>query len=322
MPDRAWTYCHYRTDFRERRLMRELALFSGAGGGILASVILGWRTVCAVELDTYASSVLVARQNDGILPPFPIWSDILSFDGHPWRGAVDIVSGGFPCQDISAAGKGEGLSGGRSSLWFEMLRVIKEVRPSFVFIENSPMLARRGLGTVLEGLAQAGYDAAWTVLGADDVEAPHIRKRMWILAQAQDCRCNQFLPHADNERPGRRERESEGSPPQVGEMADSAGERHQETDLLSRDAGETKRPSGGAAGTDCPEPAGKVWSDWWKVEPGLGRVADGVAHRVERIRALGNGQVPLVAATAFCLLFRRLTGLPFDTSARVCSSTF
>lgn len=220
--------------------MRELALFSGAGGGILASVILGWRTVCAVELDTYASSVLVARQNDGILPPFPIWSDILSFDGHPWRGAVDIVSGGFPCQDISSAGRGEGLSGARSGLWFEMLRVIKEVRPSFVFIENSPMLARRGLGTVLEGLAQAGYDAAWTVLGADDVEAPHIRKRMWILAQAQDCRRNQFLPHADNERPGRRERESEGSPPQVGEMADSAGERHQETDLLSRDAGETK----------------------------------------------------------------------------------
>lgn len=302
--------------------MRELDLFSGAGGGFLASVILGWRTVCAVELDTYASSVLVARQNDGILPPFPIWSDILSFDGHPWRGAVDIVSGGFPCQDISSADRGEGLSGGRSGLWFEMLRVIKEVHPSFVFIENSPMLARRGLGTVLEGLAQAGYDAAWTVLGADDVEAPHIRKRMWILGQAQNSRWCQLLPHPDNKRAGWWQQQQESSAPQVGELADSSSERHQAVDLFCRDSGETKRPPGGLTGACGLYPTGEVWSDWWQAEPGVGRVANGVAHRVERIRALGNGQVPLVAATAFCLLFRRLTGLPFDTSARVCSSTF
>lgn len=291
--------------------MRELALFSGAGGGILASVILGWRTVCAVELNTYAASVLVARQNDGILPPFPIWSDILSFDGHPWRGAVDIVSGGFPCQDISAAGKGEGLSGGRSGLWFEMLRVIKEVRPSFVFIENSPMLARRGLGTVLEGLAQAGYDAAWTVLGADDVEAPHIRKRMWILAQAHDSRWHQLLPHPDNKGAGWWQQQQESPSLQVGEMADSSSERHQAADLFCRDSGETERPPRGLAGACGSYPNGAAWTDWWQAEPGVGRVADGVAHRMERIRALGNGQVPLVAATAFCLLFRRLNSHDF-----------
>lgn len=92
--------------------MNELALFAGAGGGILGGHLLGWRTVCAVEFNPYAASVLVARQNDGILPAFPVWDDVQTFDGHPWRGLVDVVSGGFPCQDISAAGTGAGIAGG------------------------------------------------------------------------------------------------------------------------------------------------------------------------------------------------------------------
>ena len=86
--------------------MNELALFAGAGGGILGGHLLGWRTICAVEWEAYPASVLVARQNDKILPPFPIWDDVQTFDGKPWRGIVDVVSGGFPCQDISAAGGG------------------------------------------------------------------------------------------------------------------------------------------------------------------------------------------------------------------------
>jgi site-specific DNA-cytosine methylase len=88
--------------------LRELALFAGAGGGILGGHLLGWRTVCAVEWEAYPASILVARQNDKILPPFPIWDDVQTFDGKPWQGIVDVVSGGFPCQDISAAGKGGG----------------------------------------------------------------------------------------------------------------------------------------------------------------------------------------------------------------------
>ena len=92
--------------------MNELALFAGAGGGILGGHLLGWRTVCAVEFDPYAAGVLVARQNDGILPPFPVWDDMRTFDGRPWRGIAEIVSGGFPCQDISAAGTGRGIAGG------------------------------------------------------------------------------------------------------------------------------------------------------------------------------------------------------------------
>ena len=111
--------------------MNELALFAGAGGGILGGHLLGWRTVCAVELEPYAASVLVARQNDGILPPFPIWDDVCTFDGRPWRGVVDVVSGGFPCQDISIAGKGAGLDGERSGLWKEMAgKLTEEDRPT------------------------------------------------------------------------------------------------------------------------------------------------------------------------------------------------
>jgi DNA (cytosine-5)-methyltransferase 1 len=164
--------------------VNELALFAGAGGGILGGHILGWRTVCAVEFDAYAASVLVARQNDGSLEPFPVWDDIRSFDGRPWERRVDVVTGGFPCQDISCAGKGVGIDGERSGLWREMHRVVCEVRPAFVFVENSPMLTSRGLGRVLGDLASVGYDAEWTVLGADDVGAPHRRERIWILAYA------------------------------------------------------------------------------------------------------------------------------------------
>ncbi|MGO4097449.1 DNA cytosine methyltransferase [Pseudomonas sp. TAF7] len=91
--------------------MNELALFAGSGGGILGGHLLGWCTVCAVERDAYSTQVLAQRQNDGALPTFPIWSDVCSFNGRPWRGLVDVVSGGFPCQDISAAGNGAGIDG-------------------------------------------------------------------------------------------------------------------------------------------------------------------------------------------------------------------
>jgi len=166
--------------------LNELALFAGAGGGILGGHLLGWRTVCAVEWESYPASVLLARQNDGILPPFPIWDDVQTFDGNPWRGIVDVVSGGFPCQDISAAGKGAGIDGERSGMWKEMARVICEVRPKFVFVENSPMLTHRGIDRVLADLANMGFDAEWGVLGASDIGAKHHRKRIWIVARQRE----------------------------------------------------------------------------------------------------------------------------------------
>lgn len=164
--------------------MNELALFAGAGGGILGGKLLGWRTVCAVEWEPYARDVLVARQNDGSLDPFPIWDDVQTFDGQPWRGRVDVVSGGFPCQDISSSGKGAGIDGDRSGMWFHMARIVGEVRPRFVFVENSPLLVGRGLARVLSDLAQMGYNAAWGVVGADSAGLPHHRSRLWLVADS------------------------------------------------------------------------------------------------------------------------------------------
>ena len=148
--------------------------------------LLGWRTVCAVERDPYAASVLMQRQNDGILDPFPIWDDVCDFDGRPWRGLVDVVSGGFPCQDISVAGKGAGLAGERSGLWSEMARIIGEVRPRFVFVENSPMLAIRGGVRVIADLASMGYGTRWGTMGGYTAGHCADGQRMWVFAHATD----------------------------------------------------------------------------------------------------------------------------------------
>lgn len=313
--------------------MNELALFAGGGGGILGGRLLGWHTVAAVEIEKYPREILLQRQRDGILPRFPIWDDVCSFDGRPWRGCVDVISGGFPCQDISVAGKGAGIEGERSGLWREMFRIVCEVRPRYVFVENSPMLVSRGLSVVLGDLAGAGYDAAWCVLGADDVEAPHVRKRIWLLAHdshAHGVQCSEQ---------GGEYARTEGAAgcgadelDAGAEVADSASERFQASKRqfanLSQEA--AKRASDGAAG-DCEDAYAadadvsgceEQWGEesdgeeyaaaecglWWSSEPSVGRVADGVAYRVDRLRAIGNGQVPLVAATAFKKLEKILNG--------------
>ena len=233
--------------------MNELALFSGAGGGILGGQLLGWRTVCSVERDEHCGSILVKRQNEGHLEPFPIWTDVETFDGRPWRGIVDVVSGGFPCQDISKAGRSGGIEGKKSGLWGEMSRIVGEVVPRFVFVENSPALTTRGMGHILGDLAAMGYDVGWGVLGAWDVGAPHRRDRMWVVA------------------------------------TNASGRRYwaQEKEV---------QPRGHSALNGC----------GWEVEPSVGRMADGMARRVDRLKALGNGQVPSVAALAWLELSRRL----------------
>ena len=166
--------------------MREMHLFAGAGGGILGGLLLGHTPVCAVEIDPYCQKVLKQRQVDGILPEFPIYGDIKEFDGRPWKGKVDCVCGGFPCQDLSVAGKGVGIHGSRSSLFFELIRIVREVEPRFIFLENVPGLITRGIDIVLGALAELGFDAEWCVLSASDCGANHLRKRVWILCRRQD----------------------------------------------------------------------------------------------------------------------------------------
>ena len=259
--------------------MNELALFAGAGGGILGGHLLGWRTVCAVEWEPYAASVLAQRQNDGLLPAFPIWDDVQTFDGRPWRGVVDVVSGGFPCQDISVAGKGAGIEGSRSGMWTHMARIIGEVRPRFAFVENSPALLARGLGVVLSDLAALGYDCKWTVLGASDVRAPHRRYRLWIVANTRSERhelTNKAIrTRRDTVEPGC-------------EISDPINHWNKWRIAFSG--------SGTKAGDKQPG------AEWWIAEPDVGRMADGVAARVDRLGAIGNGQVPLCAAKAWRLL--------------------
>ncbi|MBR5888424.1 MAG: DNA cytosine methyltransferase [Akkermansia sp.] len=302
------------------------------GGGILAAGLLGLHTVCAVEIEPSAREMLLARQRDGVLPRFPIWDDVQSFDGRPWRGLVDVISGGFPCQDISVAGKGAGIEGARSGLWREMFRIICEVRPRFVFVENSPMLVSRGLSVVLGDLADAGYDAEWCVLGADDVGAPHVRKRFWLLAHDSNAnglqRPEQGCEHTRAE--GYHGGCTHGLDAR-GDVAHADGAGWDEEQYEAGESGEAlgAPPEQQSGRTGCREDAvphphlsgcEQQWrtqpdeaqhaaaecGGWWSSEPRVGRVADGVAARVDRLRALGNGQVPLVAACAFKILGKSL----------------
>lgn len=298
--------------------MNELALFAGAGGGILGGQLLGWRTICAVERDAYAAQVLAQRQNDGTFKTFPIWSDVTTFDGGPWAGRIDVISGGFPCQDVSVAGKGAGLEGERSGLWGEMRRIVSEIRPYYVFIENSPALTIRGLERVICDLAALGYDAKWGVLGAADVGANHQRDRIWILAtdtnqvfsrqrsceqpkgKEYSCCGKTELANSNIEQRGLL-RGSEKKIEVIGSCEIMANTRCQglskpEQKKLRR----TWRQQEGRTASQC---------SWWTVEPKLGRVANGVAYRVNRLKAIGNGQVPAVAAEAFI----RLSGLSFES---------
>jgi len=249
--------------------MNELALFAGAGGGILGGKLLGWRTVCAVEWEAYPASVLCARQNDKILSPFPIWDDVQTFDGKPWRGIVDVVSGGFPCQDLSAANQGgDGLDGKRSGLWSEMGRIIGEVRPRYVFVENSPMLINNGLDRVLADLSKLGFDARWGIMGADCVGAPHRRERFWLVAHTRSIR-----------------------------LDDGSNKRN--------------RVHGKKICQNEPKNWDRIWGeadkclsadDWKSFASNFFRVDDGVADRLDRLKACGNGQVPECAATAWRIL--------------------
>lgn len=275
---------------------RELALFAGAGGGILGGILCGFRTICAVENEPYCREVLLRRQRDGVLPVFPIWDDVRSFDGRPWRGAVDIVTAGFPCQPYSAAGKRRGASDERN-LWPDTIRILREVEPGWALLENVPhLLAHDYFGEILGSLAEAGFDAEWDVVSAAECGAWHLRERLWIVAHAhgrgrarrgkrgameEPALQGADEEHADTDDDGERARACQRPLPDA--VGDGGGKGLEESDVRGRDAN-----------------LGKC--NWWDAEPGVGRVVHGLAHRIRRIRALGNGQVPRVAQEAWLRL--------------------
>lgn len=360
--------------------MNELALFAGAGGGILGGQLLGWRTICAVEIDAYCRAVLMQRQNDAIFDPFPIWDNIRTFDGTEWCGVVDVVSAGFPCQPFSAAGQRKGTSDERN-LWPETIRVIREIRPRYAFLENVPGLLsirdeneRPYFGRILGDLAEAGFDAKWGVHSAAEVGAPHLRKRIWIVADANDDRQRQSYepqhefrgsnkadarsdgkvrPVADTQRT--RESQSQGGVQKFRQRTvdrgkdvadtESIGERTTAVETVSvsdrrqtrqepgrrseciwwdidpADMGNTEQPSEDALAAHGRSRSTVGEPSWRTAQSRVGRVVDeladrldligatfggeiprvagGIDARIDRLRALGNGQVPICAVTAW-----------------------
>ena len=249
--------------------MRELSLFTGAGGGVYASRLLGHTVVAYVEKDQYCQRVIKARISDGTFDDAPVFDDVRTFDGYAWRGKIDLLTGGFPCQPFSVAGKARAAADPRN-MWPETVRIIRECRPALAFLENVPGLLSKRHGyfrTILRDLAEAGYDAVWDTFSAAEAGAPHIRKRLFILAA----------------------------------LPDALGERRRETHAApcGLPTQEPESPGGGQWWSRDP-------AEDSAAESRVGRVAHGVADRSHRLRALGNGQVPAVVGLAFRTLSAQL----------------
>lgn len=269
--------------------MHGLDLFSGVGG--LSLALEPWaKTIAYCEQEPYAQGVLLSRMLSGDIDTAPIWDDVRSLRGD-MLPKVDIIFGGFPCQDISVAGNGAGLEGKRSGLFFEICRLIAECEPTFVFLENVPAIRTRGLHTVIEELSRLGYECRWTCLSAQEVGAPHLRKRWFLLAGRTDSNRNgrEGVEELDRQEP-----QSEG---QLGNDVDGLCDALSDTvrDELRNEQGR----SGGASREGQAPPRDTCSTGGWQVEPGVGRVVDELPNRMDRLRCLGNAVVPLQAQIAF-----------------------
>ena len=307
--------------------LRAISLFSGVGGLDLSFRIASQesRVVCYVEGEAYAASVLVARMEEGSLDKAPIWSDARTFDGFPWRGRVDIVFGGFPCQDLSLAGRGAGIYGERSGLWWDYVRIIREVRPKYVFVENVPPIVKRGLRHVLGSLAEIGYDAEWGCLSADSIGAPHIRERFFLFAKKTEEGhvkrevADRGCFHRKGEETGSHTGDSTGvrsSVPFAGASRDrvSSGVGDSHHAGLSESARErvgtaqelkTLERAGRGIFPHGPQEIESWRNTEYVSQPCVYGVDDGLANRVDRVRACGNGVVAIQGAAALVLLSRR-----------------
>ena len=280
--------------------MRMLDLFSGIGGFALAAEWTWGDELDIVgfcEIEKYAQKVL--QKN---FPGVPIHEDITKLNGKDFKN-IDIITGGFPCQDISIAGKGEGITGKRSGLWTEMCRIISEVRPRYAIIENVPMLIHRGLERVLCDLTEIGYDCEWQIIGADEVGAWHRRKRIWVVA---------YLPNTESKRYGRRDNKECGiegrelltdkqGRSEMGSEAEGCGESFTEVPDTNSFGCKLRRTETRSRETNIERSSTRQEfistrsESYWATEPNVGRVANGIPKRVDRLKGLGNAIVPQVA---------------------------
>lgn len=264
----------------ERGKLKVLDLFSGIGGFSLGLERTGgFQTVAFCEIEEFPRRVLAKHW-----PEVPCYHDVRELTADTLRRdgiAVDVICGGFPCQDLSRAGSRAGLKGSRSGLWSEFARLIGEIRPRYVIVENVPDILGLGLGTVLGDLAARGYDAFWECIPASAVSAPHLRDRFWLIANAQH-------PNADDA----------GSHPAEMYVAGKA-EFCDEQECVSRPLGEDVSHANGERELQPQrrERDERRWAgdgDWWDAEPAVGRVAYGIPDGVDRIKALGNAVVPQI----------------------------
>ena len=276
-------------------------LFAGIGGiGLGLEMTGGFEVKWQVERDEYASKVLAKHWPDVVR-----WDDVVTFppdNSDEWD--VDLICGGFPCQDISNAGRRQGLDGERSGLFYEVVRIAQRLRPKYLLLENVSALLVRGFGDVLRELASLGYDAEWHCIPAAAVGAPHRRDRVFIVAYSD----SHDRWNGSSSEPQKRDSRLE-----LGGSSKRQPEQKTNTNLAdSHSIGRkrfTEEPVSRFQGL-----SGKLTRSRenlrtiWAVEPDVGRVADGVAHRMDRLRAIGNGQVPQVAAFAFQALRARLDG--------------
>lgn len=264
----------------------------------------GSRTVCMVEGEAFAVATLAAQMERGAMAQAPIWSDLRTFDARSWRGVVDCVTGGYPCQPFSSAGQRRGESDPRH-LWPDVARVLRECGPAICFFENVSGHMSLGAHEVIGELQTLGYRVACSLWTAEEVGAPHRRERLFILATHPErglLRVEQGRG-CGSDGPGAvlaREHGAQGAVADARSIGLEAQRNGRGTD-----ARQPKSTSHGA--TVAYARAGGVGRcAWWEVEPDVGRVVDGVPARVDRLRALGNAVVPEQAARAFVELYDAL----------------
>jgi len=292
------SYVAISTQHTAARDLRGLSLCSGVGGLDLGLHIAepGYRTVCFIERQAHAAAALVARMEDTSLAEAPIWDDLRSFDGQPWRGRIHLISAGYPCQPFSYSGKRQGEADPRH-LWPEVARIIEEASPRWVFLENVPGHINMGFKEVLSDLRKMGYGAAACVISAAEVGASHIRERLFILGDANIPVSRE--PCGLVAEPSWR-KDKGGTGERLADGAEASGAVMDTPVAATLSSGmEGNRPSIFAPGPGSLtswHPALRSRPD---LQPALFGMDDGMADRVERCAEAGNGVVPLAAAYAW-----------------------